>query len=327
MENKKITIVTPSFNQAQYLEQTIDSVLSQNYPSLEFMIIDGGSTDGSVGIIKKYAKHLAYWVCEADRGQSHAINKGLQRATGEVVNWLNSDDHLERGALQYISDAFTDPGISVVCARSNVVKDGQVLYQTNGTDIFEGNLPKTIGWARIDQPETFVRRRLYDAIGLLNENVHYMMDKEWWIRFLVTCGISSVKRIDHVIVNFRHHEHSKTMSRTSEFELEHDSIYYQWALHCNLTKEAAFMKESFSVKPLLLTLPMVSDINMIRQAIHFFLLKKADEFYYQLNLEKAKRILAFIDTSSMDESSVSLKRKLSFRTRFLPEQVIRLFRK
>src|SRR5262249_529742 len=105
-ELPSITIVTPSYNQVAYIEETIESVLSQGYPRLEYIIIDGGSTDGSVEIIRKYEKHLAYWVSEKDKGQSDAINKGFRRATGEIFNWLCSDDTLEPGALVRVGEAF-----------------------------------------------------------------------------------------------------------------------------------------------------------------------------------------------------------------------------
>lgn len=99
---KKISIVTPSFNQGEYLEETIDSVLSQKYPNLEYIIMDGGSKDNSVDIIKKYEKYLTYWESKPDRGQSHAINKGLKKCNGEIFNWLCSDDYLEPGAPTWL---------------------------------------------------------------------------------------------------------------------------------------------------------------------------------------------------------------------------------
>ncbi len=95
----KISIVTPSYNQGQYLEKTIESILSQNYPNLELIIIDGGSTDESINILRRYENRISFWVSEPDNGQADAINKGLKKTTGEIFNWLNSDDYLEPGAL------------------------------------------------------------------------------------------------------------------------------------------------------------------------------------------------------------------------------------
>src|SRR5690606_10615120 len=102
----KISIVTPSYNQGQFIEETILSIISQNYPNLEYIIIDGGSTDNTVDIIKKYENHLKYWVSEADKGQADAINKGLQHCTGDIFNWINSDDYLESNSLFTIANAY-----------------------------------------------------------------------------------------------------------------------------------------------------------------------------------------------------------------------------
>lgn len=126
-ELPKISIVTPSFNQGKYLEKTILSVLEQDYPNLEYIIIDGGSTDNSVEIIKKYEKHLAYWVSEPDRGQSHAINKGFGHATGEILGWLNSDDYYAPGAPQAIAEAFlANPDVGAI------VGAGEFLFEDTG---------------------------------------------------------------------------------------------------------------------------------------------------------------------------------------------------
>jgi len=125
----RITIVTPSFDQAKYLPETIESVLKQDYPNLEYIIIDGGSTDGSVDVIKRYERHLSYWVSEKDSGQSEAINKGFKKATGEFFNWINSDDVLFPGALHRIAEAFAkNPDADLIVgdhARSHA--DGRII--------------------------------------------------------------------------------------------------------------------------------------------------------------------------------------------------------
>ena len=125
-ELPRISIVTPSYNQGRFIEETIQSVLGQGYPNVEYIIIDGGSTDNTVEIIRKYAKHLTYWVSEPDRGQSHAINKGLARCTGDLFGWINSDDVLMPGALEVVAEAWRRrPGRIISGATSIFDEHGQ----------------------------------------------------------------------------------------------------------------------------------------------------------------------------------------------------------
>ncbi|RYE26288.1 MAG: glycosyltransferase [Sphingobacteriales bacterium] len=220
----KISIITPSYNQGHFIEQTITSILDQGYPNLEYIIMDGGSKDNTVEVIKKYEKHINYWVSERDKGQSDAINKGFRMATGEVINWLNSDDYYEKGALHKVGEAFSDPKVNVFMGISRVFgKHGDKM--TTGTDVYTGNLEKTIGWARIDQPETFFRKSCLDAVGYADEQFHYVMDKELWIRYLIKYGLDGIKKTNDHLTHFRIHDDSKTNSFGLKFNKESLQLY------------------------------------------------------------------------------------------------------
>ncbi len=325
----KISIITPSLNQGEYLEQTIDSVLSQNYPDLEYIIIDGGSTDQSGEIIKKYKKHLAHWVSEKDRGQSDAINKGLQRATGNIVNWLNADDYYEPGTLQTVANQFNDDTVNVVCGRGKVIRDGQVVKISRGTDVYPNNLIKTIGWARIDQPETFFRRRVLEKTGLLNFKLHYVMDKAWWINYLLAFGLGGVRKLKDILVNFRLHEASKTVSQSEGFVRETDALFLTLARQYDLLLETE-------------GLSLLSDINhiedgewqfvsdgnshLVRQVLHYYMLHRVDEFYYQHQQKKAKIGLSYVDPKLLHTEEQALYQKLQWRCRWIPVPLVKLMR-
>ena len=178
----KISIITPSYNQGQFLEETILSVLNQDYPNLEYIIIDGGSTDNSVDIIKKYEDHLAYWVSEKDRGQTHAINKGFRRATGDIVNWLNSDDLLEQGELKTLAKEIEkNPSADFYFGDFSVIdNEGKKLFSRKCCPYQFA----TLFWGRqlSSQPAVFFRRDLLENIGYLDESLNFCMDTEFWIR-------------------------------------------------------------------------------------------------------------------------------------------------
>lgn len=324
----KISIITPSFNQAQYLEQTIDSVLSQNYPNLEYILIDGGSTDGSLDIIKKHEKYLAYSVSEKDSGQSHAINKGIAKATGEVINWLNSDDYYEPDALKVIGDFFSDPTSQVLCAKSNIIENGKIMRQSNGTDLYENNLAKTIGWARTDQPETFFRQSAFQQIGPLNENLHYVMDREWWMRYLFHFGLDGIKRINNIVVNFRLHSQSKTETKKVEFEWESNQLYRSLANQASLAETVGLIETILASNQLTKIIEFPSpNMELAREAIQYFLLHRADQEYYRLNFQSAQQLLNQIDAGCFKRVDQKLLNKLSFRMKYLPAPVVKFLRK
>jgi glycosyltransferase involved in cell wall biosynthesis len=205
-----IGVITPSYNQAPFLEETIRSVLLQGYPSLEYIVIDGGSTDGSLEIIRKYERWLAYWVSEPDRGQTHAINKGLAKATGQVVAWLNSDDTYLPGTLDRVAAAFQgDPPARLVYASAQFVDDdGQVLKPYPAFPLALGllRLRYWLGWP-IPQPTVFADRRLVDQYGLLDESYHYALDYEWLIRLSQYVNFTC---LDETLATYRWHSRSKT---------------------------------------------------------------------------------------------------------------------
>ena len=177
----RITIVTPSFNQAQFLERTIRSVLDQEYPDLEYLVMDGGSTDGSVEIIRRFAERLTYWTSGPDGGQAAAINAGWRMAHGEVLAWLNSDDVFLPGALSAVGHAFQEhPKAVLVYGQTQLVDPDGLLLGTVGSAYRQRTL--LYSHQLIPQPSSFFRRSAVEAVGLLDESLHYSMDLDLLLR-------------------------------------------------------------------------------------------------------------------------------------------------
>lgn len=215
----KLSIVTPSFNQGEFIEDTIVSVLDQNYPNLEYIIIDGGSSDNSVEIIRKYEKFLAYWVSEKDRGQSHAINKGFEQASGDIYSWLNSDDRLEPGALSAVVDAFKkypETGVFVGHGRK-VDRSGNTQYYKKPDELtFEG-ICKWMDGGNFMQPSCFFRRSAWEKAGPLNENVHIALDVDLWLRMVKHVPF---RAIDKLLSTAMIHEDAKTTALINRMTID-----------------------------------------------------------------------------------------------------------
>lgn len=204
-----VSIVTPSYNQAAFLEQTILSVLKQDYPNLEYIIIDGGSTDGSVDIIRKYEKQLAYWVSEPDRGQADAINKAWRLSHGDIIAYLNSDDTYEPGAINAAAETLLkNPEVYLVYGDLNIIdEEGNVLRQFHAPDF---DLRTFIGDnCYIRQPTTFFRRAALEEGEMLDISLRYAFDYKLFIHI---CSRFRVRRMPRIMANFRLHSASKTMS-------------------------------------------------------------------------------------------------------------------
>ena len=216
MQFPKISIVTPSFNQGKYIEHTILSIINQVYPNVEYIIIDGGSTDETIDIIKKYEDRITYWVSEPDKGQSDAINKGLAKCTGEIFNWINSDDYLEPGALHVIAKAFMENKDALqVSGYTRIFNDAtNTTVLLHRCELFE-NTETTVVQQRINQPGAFYRSSIFSEIGKINMDLVYVMDLELWLRFLSRFGQQKIVLLNNTVAHFRIH----TNSKTNEFEI------------------------------------------------------------------------------------------------------------
>ncbi len=203
-----ISIVTPSFNQADYIEQTIQSVLSQDYPHIEYLIVDGGSSDGTIDIIKKYETQLAWWVSEQDKGQTDAINKGFARAKGDILAWINSDDTYEPGAfaaaVKYLR---THPEVGMVYGDCNYINEtGNVIGRFNSAQTNYRLLRR--GYTHIPQQTMFFRAELWKQAGPLDPSFYFAMDYDLWTRIAAR---TEIKYLPQTWANFRLHTSGKSI--------------------------------------------------------------------------------------------------------------------
>jgi glycosyltransferase involved in cell wall biosynthesis len=224
----KISVVTPSYNQGEFLLETMLSVFKQYYPNLEYIVIDGGSTDDSVEIIKSFEDKLAYWVSEPDKGQAHAINKGFERASGDILYWINSDDILLPGALTKVAETFEPKDPSLILGDViHFSRSEWYAFNIRQHNITLHNLIKY--WKRDwmwNQPGTFISRESWQITGPLDESLTYVFDRDWMCR----CLLNDVHLIclDRPVAAFRLHAGSKTVAGYTLWSREQKEVTFRY---------------------------------------------------------------------------------------------------
>jgi glycosyltransferase involved in cell wall biosynthesis len=212
----RVSIVTPSYNQARYLEQTICSVLNSTPGPFEYFVIDGNSSDSSVEIIKKHEAHLTNWVSEKDNGQAEAINKGLSQAHGEIIAWINSDDYYLPGALQHAIHAFEqNPDTGLV--YGNVLSVDAAGNSFNLQTFKPFNIVDLMSFQIISQPAVFMRRSVLEQAGLLDPGYHFLLDHHLWLRMAI---LAPIVFIPETLAAARYHAEAKNLARTADFGRE-----------------------------------------------------------------------------------------------------------
>lgn len=222
----KFSIIIPSYNQGKFITQTIDSILSQSYKNIEILVIDGGSTDETIDILKTYGDKI-FWLSEKDRGQTHAINKGLAMAKGDIIAYLNSDDYYLEGSLERVANIFESNKGSLWCTGDYLIVDenGNTIqnligkYKTFFRNRISLNILSVLN--PINQPSTFLSKKLIDKVGLFNESLHYVMDYEYWLKAI---QFQNPIIIQEKLSGFRIHTNSKGGSQYNkqfkeEFEI------------------------------------------------------------------------------------------------------------
>lgn len=251
-----VSIITPSFNQGNFIGQTIDSVLEQDYPSIEYIVVDGGSTDNTHDILKQYEDRIQ-WISEPDSGQANAINKGFGMASGEILFWLNSDDILLPGAVSRVMACFREnPAAGLVYGQCRYIDECGEVVGRFPTEPFD--FKRLAMFTFIPQPSTFFRRTAYEASGGLDETLRYSLDFDLWVK--ITRSHTAVY-LPEILSAYRLHGDSKTFDTKQAIENSKESLdivykHYNWAPankvygYCYNTIEPRFSKILSSPKPL-----------------------------------------------------------------------------
>ncbi len=320
----KITIITPSLNQGKYLESTICSVLDQNYPNLEYFVIDGGSTDSSVEIIKKYQDKIDYWVSEKDSGQSNAINKGLKKATGKIITWVNSDDMLHPGILSKIPSYFNQTDVGLIFGKT--ISFGDNTYDKISSYDLKDLNAKLLGRVTFPQPASFFRAEILEQHGLLDESLHYGMDYDLFVRIALNFKI---KPIEEIVSLNRYHPESKSIASTFKFASDWAKVFSKILRSFDFTEEIiADMRELklYYEGSDFYKVGFKFDKKELQRAYLYFLQEQAQLYYSSYQMKEAKLIVIRIQVLDYEFYSQYKLNHILFRSSFLPVNLIKLFK-
>lgn len=268
MNCPKISIVVPNLNQGPFIEKCFCSLLDQDYPNLEIIVMDGGSTDQSVDIIKKYEKHFAVWKSESDRGQAHAINKGFALATGEIINWLNADDRLTPKALAGVCKAVEAHPKAVAWAGccEEIRPDGKVVGHITPHGLTREELADWWDRGFLSQPACFFRREAFEKAGPLDESLYCAFDQDLWLRLIANGSFQPVT--EEVWAKAILHDKAKTQAfrgrmRAEKYLVQIHSGFDKTALK-RMEKDLAIAERYYSMRVLLSNLPGTKILRALR---------------------------------------------------------------
>lgn len=321
-----ISVIVPSFNQGQFLKETLDSLISQRYENLELIVIDGGSKDNSPEIIRSYSEHLAYWVSEPDSGQSEAINKGFAKASGSIITWLNSDDVYELGTLHYVADAFVaEPTLGILHGKSTLFGEGaatQVIGLSHDLRLHE-YLP----YMRFPQPSSFIRRQALDAVLPVNKTLHYSMDFELVVKLLLRGA--PIRRSDRLLARYRLHASSKS-NHNLAFVKEWSQVVAN--IFCSFAEGETYLgylcglglaeQQAANAYPVSVTLTRqeLEDVFLLHLNLCYH------SYYRECDRAKCTQISHFIRTHYSSFYKSNNYRKYQNRLKFIPNFVFGLIR-
>lgn len=318
----KISIITPSFNQGQFIEDTIRSVLLQNYPNLEYIVMDGGSNDQTIDILKKYDPWISYWVSEPDKGQTHAINKGFKIATGEVINWLNSDDLLYPGALEKLGRHFAqNPSTHFLYGQCiHFDENGDFPHQDSPqskNDLLKRKLDYLAGFP-YSQPACFYRKSVLEQIGYLDESFHFTMDYDLFVRIALNY---QMEQCFDFFAKFRHHEAAKTSTEWDIYFQDQIKVFSRIVRSIGEPEYIATLKRFDLYHEAKTTYPIRSSnysAYEYRLAVATFLYHIASLYLTKLELHKSKALLKYIKVFEPSFLRLFDKNHLYFKSHLPP---------